>query len=144
MNRFLSFAIAATVGAAIAYLLDPDRGRTRRAKLADQATARIRDASETVKARAKYQKGVFKGVVHDVSEPLREEEAPDADTLLQKVRSEALGYGPDEASIEVDVVDGTVRVSGSVDKEADRKRLIKLITAVDGVDMIDDRLHVKA
>lgn len=144
MKKFLFFAVVVAIGAAIAFLFDPDRGRTRRAKLADRGTARMREASETVKAKAEYQKGVAKGVIHDVRKSLRREQTYDDATLRQKVRSEALGFAPDNASIEVDIADGTVRVSGSVDNEADRERLFDLIRSVDGVGLIDDRVHVKA
>ena len=142
MRKFLRFGVAAAVGAGIAYLFDPDRGRTRRAMLADQAAARARDASETVKAKAEYQKGVAKGLIHEVTDSLRTEKVYDDATLLQKVRSEALGYWPDNGNVEVDITDGMVRVSGSVASEPDRDRLLDLIRDVDGVGMIDDRLHV--
>lgn len=142
MRGLLKFGFAAAVGAGIAYLFDPDRGRTRRAMLADQAAARARDASETVKAKAEYQKGVAKGVVHEVADSLREERVYDDETLLQKVRSEALGYWPDAGDVEVDISDGMVRVSGSVNSEPDRDRLIGMIREVDGVGLIDDRLRV--
>jgi osmotically-inducible protein OsmY len=142
MRKFLRFGVAAAVGAGIAYLFDPDRGRTRRALLADQAAARARDASETVKAKAEYQKGVAKGLIHEVTDSLRTEKVYDDKTLLQKVRSEALGYWPDNGNVEIDITDGMVRVSGSVASEPDRDRLLELIRDVDGVGMIDDRLHV--
>lgn len=140
----LYLAVAAAAGAAIAYLFDPDRGRTRRARLADQAAARARDTAGAVKAKAEYQKGVAKGIIHDVTEPLRGKETFDDDTLLQKVKSEALGYWPDSQDIEVDITDGMVRVSGTVSNESDREKLIKLIRDVEGVGLIDDRIEIGA
>jgi osmotically-inducible protein OsmY len=142
--QVLYFAVAAAIGAAIAYMFDPDRGRTRRARIADQAAARARDATAAVKAKAEYQKGVAKGIIHDVTEPLRGEGIYDDDTLLQKVKSEALGYWPDSHEIEVDITNGMVRVSGTVAKESDRENLIKLIRDVEGVGLIDDRIEVGA
>ncbi|HEX6301827.1 MAG TPA: BON domain-containing protein [Acidimicrobiia bacterium] len=142
--QVLYLAVAAAAGAAIAYLFDPDRGRSRRARLADQAAARARDTAGAVKAKAEYQKGVAKGIIHDVTEPLRGEEKFDDDTLLQKVKSEALGYWPDSHDIEVDITNGLVRVSGTVGNESDRKKLIKLIRDVEGVGLIDDRIKVGA
>lgn len=142
--QVLYFAVAAAIGAAIAYMFDPDRGRTRRARIADQAAARARDAAGVVKAKAEYQKGVAKGIIHDVTEPLRGDGTYDDDTLLQKVKSEALGYWPDSHDIEVDITNGMVRVSGTVAKESDRENLIKLIRDVDGVGLIDDRIEVDA
>lgn len=142
--RVLFYTAAAAIGAAIAYLFDPDRGRSRRTKLADQAAARARDAAGAVKAKTEYQKGVAKGIIHDVTAPLRGEETYDDDTLLQKVKSEALGYWPDANEIEVDITNGMVRVSGTVDNESDRENLIKLIRDVEGVGLIDDRIRVGA
>lgn len=142
--RVLFYAVAAAIGAAVAYLFDPDRGRSRRARIADQTAARARDAAGAVKAKAEYQKGVAKGIIHEVTEPLRGEEAYDDDTLLQKVKSEALGYWPDPHEIEVDITNGMVRVSGTVGNESDRENLIKLIRDVEGVGLIDDRITVGA
>jgi osmotically-inducible protein OsmY len=144
MRKLTSFGLAAALGAAVAYILDPDRGRSRRAKLADQAAARARDAAGTVKAKAEYQKGVAKGLIHEAADVFSPEEPVDDDILLQKVKSEALGYWPDSKDIEVDITNGMVRVSGTVGNESDRESLIQLIRKVDGVGLIDDRLRVGA
>lgn len=141
MRKLLLVAAAAATGATFAYLFDPDRGRSRRARLSDQAAARARDAAETVRAGVEYQKGVVEGVVHDVTEPLRPPRTYDDATLLQKIRSEALGYLAFSDSIEVEVSDGNVRIEGPVDSEQERRRLIELIDAVDGVNMIEDHLE---
>lgn len=143
MRRFTVFVIAAGIGAAISYWFDPDRGRSRRAKLADQSAARARDVIETAKAKAEYQKGVAKGVIHEAKDSLRPEKDFDDRTLLQKVKSEALGYWSESGSIELDITDGMLRVSGSVDNESDRERLIDMIRNVEGVGLIDDRLRVE-
>lgn len=83
-----------------------------------------------------------KGFIHEMVEPLRRTEKYDEKTLLQKVRSEALGHWPDTSSVEVDVTDGTVRIRGSLDNEADRERLIETIKEVEGVDGVDDQITV--
>lgn len=144
MRRTLFFGMAAAIGAAVAYLFDPDRGRSRRAKLTDQASARARDASESVKAKTEYQRGVAKGLIHEATDSMRGEKVYDDATLLQKVRSEALGYWPDSQSIEVDITDGMVRITGTVDNQTERERLVELIRDVDGVGLIDDRLRIEA
>jgi osmotically-inducible protein OsmY len=144
MRRALFFGMAAVIGAAVAYLFDPDRGRSRRAQLTDQAGARARDASESVKAKTEYQRGVAKGLLHEATESMRGEKVYDDATLLQKVRSEALGYWPDSQSIEIDITDGMVRVTGTVGNKTERERLVELIRDVDGVGLIDDRLRIEA
>ena len=144
MRKLMSLGLAAALGAAVAYMFDPDRGRSRRARLTDQASARARDAARTVKAQSEYQRGVAKGLIHEAADALRAEGAFDDDTLLQKVKSEALGYWPGSQAIEVDITDGMVRVTGAVDNESDRESLIELIRGVEGVGLIDDRLRVGA
>lgn len=144
MPKTLLIGIGAATGALLAYLFDPDRGRSRRARLSDQAAARGRELSETMRKTAEYQRGVARGVVHDVTRPFRADEEYDDETLLQKVRSEALGYWDGSESIEIDITDGMVRITGSVGDEAERDRLIELIRDVEGVSLVDDRLRVNA
>lgn len=142
MRKPLFFGLAATVGALLAYLFDPDRGRSRRARLSDQASAKGRDLFHSIKQTVEYQKGVARGVLHDITGTLRPEIEYDDETLTQKVRSEALGYWEGSGDIEIDITDGMVRITGSVGGEADRERLIELISGVDGVSLVDDRLTV--
>lgn len=144
MSKSLLVGIGAAAGAALAYLFDPDRGRSRRARLSDQLAARGRDVTESVRKQAEYQKGVAKGIIHEASDMLKAEKDYDDETLLQKVRSEALGYWDGSDSIEIDITNGMVRISGSVDDEAARERLIELVRAVEGVSLVDDRLRVNA
>lgn len=142
MRKSVLFGTGVAAGALIAYLFDPDRGRSRRARLSDQALARGRDLTETVKKRAEYQKGVAKGIIHEASGALHADKDYDDETLEQKVRSEALGYWDGEEPIEIDIRDGMVTVSGSVRDTASRDRLLSLIREVEGVGLIDDRIRV--
>jgi osmotically-inducible protein OsmY len=144
MRKLTLVGVVAAAAAAAAYLFDPDRGRSRRARLSDQAAARARDVSEAVKAKVEYQKGVAQGVVHEVTEPFRPEKEYDDQTLLHKVRSEALGRWPWSDSIEIDITDGNVTINGTVETTSDRVRLLDLIRDVDGIGMVDDRLEVRS
>lgn len=142
VRRIAVFAAGLASGAALAYLVDPDRGRSRRARLSDQSKAKGREMKRSMKSGFEYQRGVARGVVHDLTEPLRPERKFDDDTLLQKLRSEALGYWYHPDTIEVDISDGTVRLTGDVGDEEARDKLVKLIRRIDGVGLIDDRLQV--
>jgi len=142
MGRITTFALGMTAGATIGYLLDPDRGRSRRARLSDQTKALTRSASESMESSFQYQRGVAKGMIHDLTEPLRPRREYDDETLLQKVRSEALGYWDHPDTIDIDIRDGLVSLTGRVDSEKGRDRLIELIRSVDGVGLIDDRLDI--
>lgn len=137
-----SAGIGAAVAAAGAYLFDPDRGRTRRAKLADQAGATLRTARDRMMAKARYQKGVARGVAHKMSEPFQPPVEVDDETLHQKIRSEAIGrwQGP-KGEIEIDVRDGGVTVRGPADPDR-AGELIRLIESVDGVRSVSDEMTV--
>lgn len=139
-----SMMILAAVAAAgiLTYLFDPDRGRSRRARLADQTKAKAREAGKAVRARAEYQRGVIKGVAHDFTEHFEPDPDFDDETLLQKVRSEALGYLEDKRDIEIDIRDGRVVVSGSIANDEDHDRLLQLIRDVRGVRSVEDRIAV--
>jgi osmotically-inducible protein OsmY len=141
MKKTLLVIASAAVGAAVAYLFDPDRGRSRRAQLTDQARSQFRDTSKTLRNQAEYQAGVARGALHEATSSLEPERVFDEETLLQKVRSEALGHFPSEA-VEVDITDRTVQVSGSMPSEADRDELLETIHEVEGVDRVEDRLEV--
>jgi len=141
MRKFLLIASLISVAGLITYLLDPDRGRARRARLTDQMSAKGRDVADAVTAKAKYQKGVFEGVAHEVASIFVEDGVYDDETLMQKVRSEAVGpSGVDTGDIVLDITDGTVHLTGSVADKRARRRLVDLIGKVDGVRGVDDTL----
>jgi osmotically-inducible protein OsmY len=142
LRKFLIGTVVAAAAALVAYLLDPDRGRSRRARLSDQMAARARDVADTAKAKVEYQKGVMKGVAHDITEPFRGKNGEfDDQTILQKIRSEALGRLDSKSGIEIDVRDGRVTVSGSLEGVEDRARILDLIRRVDGVTEVEDRFE---
>lgn len=144
MSRFLSFLIGAATAAVLAYLFDPDRGRSRRARLADQAAARLRDAKETAVAKTEYQQGVMKGAVHDLKEAVTADDEFSDETLLRKVQSEAVGQlNGSTSDLEIDITNGRVRLSGSLDSLEERDRLIELISRVEGVADIDDQTRIQ-
>jgi osmotically-inducible protein OsmY len=146
MRKLLISLGLIALGGLFMYLMDPDRGRSRRARFTDQAGARSRDITDTVSAKARYQTGVVKGLVHEVADVFTPGEANfDDETLRQKVRSEAIGPARLAGSdVQIDVSGGEVSVTGSLGDEHTRKRLIKSIERVEGVESVDDRLQVAA
>ena len=136
-----SVGIGATAAAGM-YLFDPDRGRSRRARLAGQAARFFRKAGGRIGAQARYQRGVAQGAMHKMAEPFRPDEEIDDNTLLQKVRSEALGRwrGP-KRGVEIDIDSGTVTLRGPVTRER-AEELVELVEAVDGVEAVSDEMTV--
>jgi hypothetical protein len=74
MRETLRFLRAVAAGAAVQYLFDPQLGRTRRARLADQIGARARRFSRLAGKKLRYQKGRLRGVAHNLA-PGREASA---------------------------------------------------------------------
>lgn len=137
---------AAGAGFLAGYLLDPDMGRTRRARLSDQASSKVRGQFRRLASFAQYQVGVTKGIVHDTLKPLRGAAPVDDAKLANRVRSQAVGPWSRDLeephNVEVEVIEGRTVISGEVPSKKEHRRLLELVTAVEGVDQIDDQLAV--
>src|SRR5918992_2515501 len=110
------------VGALVQYLRDPQLGRTRRVRLKDQASARVRRplrrAGARYRKRSKFAHDRATGLVHEVTRRGRQRVPEGDQTLVDKVRSEALGgeeWRP--CTINVDAVDGVVTLRGQLDRQ---------------------------
>lgn len=141
MMKLLKGAAVFAAGAAVAYLFDPVSGRGRRARLADQAGARARDAAEKVRKRADYAGGQMRGAAHEVFQRQDDEPADDAE-LLQKIRSEAIGpSGIPTGGFEVHVAGGLVFLRGEITQDADIDDLVRRIRGVTGVTGVKTELE---
>lgn len=139
MKRLITRFTWATIGAAAAYLFDPVSGRSRRARLFDQAKSRLRRNADELSRRFRYESGRARGALYEI---LPTEQAPSSDQeLLQKVRSEAVGSMRDSVShVSVSVDDGVVYLAG-VSKDQDLEReLAHRIGEVMGVREVRDEL----
>lgn len=139
MFRFVSRTFWIGVGAVLAYLFDPVSGRSRRARLSDQAAARARDLFEAAGKEARYRAGKAKGVVHEI---ISSEEAPESDEdLLQKIRSEALGPAPGSLGhVDIEVEDGEVCLTGTSKDPSAEEDLAHRIRRVTGVRSVTNDL----
>lgn len=138
MKRFFAGAMA---GAAAMYLLDPDRGRRRRAQLGQKWTARKRSADRAVDrferdtanraegARARAEGG---GIFHPSDDRALE-------VHLHQVLEE-LDVATSDVSVES--VEGLVRVRGQVASEADIARVVRAINGVPGVHGVESLMHL--
>lgn len=129
MKRMLKLLAMMALGAGAAMLMDPVRGKARRARLRDQTTGRMRDANPEMGKRARYGSGRLKGAAHEFT---HDDQAPLTDQdLRQKVKSEALGpFGADD--LEIDVNNGMVTLTGD-GVDDDLLRRVRSITGVQDV-----------
>jgi hypothetical protein len=137
MRGFAKLTTGAAVGAGMAYLLDPQLGRTRRARLADQIKARGRRMAAVGGRKARYQAGRIKGLVHEAGDLVRSEDGGplvDDATLLQKVRSEVVGPSGIAASdLSIQVDDGVVVLRGPRATDQDLEDQLLRLEGVRGV-----------
>jgi osmotically-inducible protein OsmY len=141
VGRLFTRAACVAVGVVTMYLLDPDRGRSRRARLRDQAVARARRLERRISRRVRYGEGVFRGRAHRLVHPQSHLPADDT-ALVQKVRSEALGAEPfSRWPINVDAVDGRVTLRGEVPTPSDAAALERGVRRVFGVLDVENLLH---
>jgi hypothetical protein len=132
-------AVAAGVGAAAAYLFDPDRGRSRRARLRDQSQAFSRRKARALERQASFQRGRAEGLVQRVRH--RGEPPADDRALADRVRTEVLRRDPGHAQLSVDAVDGVVAVRGEVPDLETAMDVERRIKAIPGVTGVDNLLH---
>jgi osmotically-inducible protein OsmY len=134
---FKRSVLAVGVGAAAAYLFDPDRGRSRRARLKDQTAAFGRRQAHTLEQQARFQRGRAQGLVERVRH--RGEPPADDRALADRVRSEALRGS--HTHLNVDAVDGVVSVRGEVPDRETVLDIERRIRAIPGVTGVDNLLH---
>jgi nucleoside-diphosphate-sugar epimerase/osmotically-inducible protein OsmY len=133
------------LGAALMYLLDPDRGRRRRTHLRDQAVHAahaVGDAADATARQLRHLRNRAQGVAAEMGAHFRSEDVPD-EKLVARVRSE-MGRATSHARvIDVSAQSGRVTLSGAVRAE-DMDRLLASVAHVRGVRDVENRLEVHA
>ena len=140
----LSVVGGAIVGAAVVYLFDPERGRARRALLADWLGARARRGVRAVNqlgARTSNSAAAFPQRMVQLRSP-RTKPADDL-TLRDRVESEVF-RNPDlpKGRINFDVESGVVTVRGQVENAYQIANVEKAVLKVPGVAGVENLLHV--
>ena len=99
----------------------------------------MRDGAEEASRRARYEVGRAKGLMHEAG---GDSDYPADDrTLLQKVRSEAVGPSDVSTSdIEIDVENGEVILRGASPDSIKEKDLVRRIQNVTGVRRVRNEL----
>jgi BON domain len=127
------------VGAGLAYVFDPARGRRRRAELRDRGRAAVRREVRAVERQASYRKGRAEGFAHRLRH--RTPEPPDDNTLVDKIRSEVLGRVVDGPHLTIDANDRVVTLRGQVDDQQAVEDIEREVRAMPGVADVVNLLH---
>lgn len=138
-SRLGSMALGAAAGAAATFLLDPERGRSRRARLADQAAALARRGGRRLERTTRTLTATVEGKAQALRN-LGPGEAPETDVaLLDRVESEVFRDSSlDKGAINLNVEHGVIVVRGELPDLATRERLEAAIRKVPGVSDVRD------
>jgi uncharacterized membrane protein len=142
MNRAMALFGGAGVGAGIMYLLDPDRGRRRRALVRDKVVRGVHALGDALDTTSRDLRNRTRGVIAELRP--RRDTGPVSDVVLEERVRSALG-GPvrHPRSIGVTVRDGRVTLRGPVLAD-EVPVLLRRVSAVSGVTEVDNQLDVHA
>ena len=132
------------IGVGIGYLFDPRLGKQRRTQLRDRALKAGRRLKRTVVKKARFAGGGAQGLAARSRRlVMHPEVATDDATVEQRVRSEAFrDLGASIGDVEVEVENGTARVSGSVSNDDVASDLVARVAKIEGVENVTAMLHV--
>lgn len=128
------------LGAGLMYFLDPDRGASRRAWLADQARASMNDLYCGIDKGVRDLRNRSFGAVAEARSLLTTDEADD-EILVERVRSTMGRWISNPRAISVKCLNGAVTLSGPI-LRAEADGLLGAVAGVRGVREVVDRLEV--
>lgn len=140
MNKTVAFFTGLGVGAGAMFILDPDRGKRRRALMRDQCAHLVSKSSIALGKTSRDLRNRVKGMVAESKAMFADQHVPDS-TLVDRVKSVLGRYPVHNRSINVDVLDGKVILSGeTLSKELDT--LLDAVKSVKGVREVVNNLTV--
>lgn len=138
-------ALGTAAGAVAAMLLDPARGHSRRARLADQSAAAVRRAGRQLERETRRVGAAVEGRMaamraggeHDGEDP-----GNDA-TISDRVQSELFADpAVPKGSLNVNVEHGIVVLRGEVADDAMRRQIVERTERIEGVWSVRDLMHL--
>jgi uncharacterized membrane protein len=127
------------IGAAAMYVLDPDRGRRRRALAADTLALAWHQVRDSADVTARDLANRTRGIANEIGAGLGSEEAEDR-VLEERVRSKLGRLVSHPSAIEVRAENGTVTLTGPV-LESEVSDLISGVESIRGVRSVENRLE---
>ena len=128
------------LGAALMYVLDPERGKRRRAIVRDKALSGAHKAGDRLAARSRDVANRARGVAAELKSLTKAEETSDR-VLEERVRAELGRVVTRSAAVEVAAIAGTVVLSGAV-VMSEVDDLLSSVRGVSGVEDVENRLEV--
>ena len=132
---------AALLGGVAMYVLDPDKGKRRRALIGDKAYSVVSDARQALGAATRDAAHRIEGMRARARRLLSNAPIPDDLQLIERVRARMGRLVSHPHAIQVGANNGRVTLSGPVLRH-EVVRLLDSIRTVWGVSMVEDRLVV--
>jgi osmotically-inducible protein OsmY len=130
------------IGAALMYLLDPDRGARRRSLIRDKAGRASRVAGREIVERAHDVKNRAQGQFAELRGRFADD-ALDDDQLVARVRAE-LGHRSDRSrAIEIAASDGAITLRGQVPPDG-VDDIVAVVRGVRGVKQVNNELEIRS
>ena len=141
LRSTIKFAKGAAVGAAVAYVLDPDHGRARQARLQDQMLAAARRTARWAGRKTRYSAGRMKGRVLR-SAGFGTSGTADDRQLGEQLRGTLRRQPVATNHLTTEVADGVVRIRGEVASPADAQVIRDAVAGQPGVERVEDLMHL--
>ena len=140
------YVVAALAGAILAFFLDPDRGRSRRAVTADRLAALARRGARATERKRRRVAADAYGIGQKVAHADgRDEVDLDDATLAQKVMSELFRDGSlPKGALNVNAENGVVYLRGEVERPELIVEVVERARRIGGVVDVEDLLHLPA
>ena len=141
MNKGLTFGAGLGLGTGLMYLLDPDRGRRRRALLRDKGAWAVRKTGDCIEVTAHDVRNRTQGLVNDIQSRFSSEPVHDS-KLVERVRSKLGRVVSHPGAVEVSVQNGRVTLSGPILVE-EIPGLLACVNSVQGVNQVVNHLEAQ-
>jgi hypothetical protein len=113
MNKAILFGAGVGLGTGVMFLLDPARGKRRRALVSDKWNLALRKTGECMEVTARDVSSRTRGLVADIQGRLSSEQ-PEDSVLVDRVRSKIGRVVSHPSAIEVTAQNGKVTLSGPI------------------------------
>jgi hypothetical protein len=141
MNIRTSLLGGLGLGAVLMYLLDPERGRRRRAMVRDRVASRACDTEVFLKKSRRDLGNRARGFAAETRSRFVREGPVDDDVLAERVRSKMGRFVSHPGAIEVTADEGWIRLEGQIlADEVDH--LVSAVQSVRGVEGVDNKLEI--
>src|SRR5687768_2375997 len=139
MNKGLTFGAGLGLGTGLMFLIDPDRGKRRRALLRDKCVLAARKTGEGFEVTARDLRNRTQGLVTDIQSRFSSEPVDDA-VLVDRVRSKLGRIVSHPSAVQVTAQNGNVTLSGPI-LTAEVPELLACVNRVGGVNEVINNLE---